>query len=175
MNISKHIIIKEVGTLIYSEVSPSYKEKIGFCLDAAGYCAEDIIFNPPLEVKWRYSEITIVGEVVMVKKVDLEYDFGMKHEFFPWRVIVENPLYWKFRNIDLKSSVIDIVKQYIEDQLIFALHRNPCELDHMHWALRGWLRERAILPWHKSGFTMPPYDDINEEGREIFRNEIRFL
>ena len=146
MNIDKHIVIKEGGTLTYSEVFPPHKGT--FCLDEKGYSGNDILINPPLEVKWKYSEISIMGEVVIVKKIELEYDFGMKHEFFPEQVIIESPDYWKYRGIDLQSSVIDIVKRYIEDQLIFALHRNPAELDYVHWALRGWLRNRAILPWH---------------------------
>jgi hypothetical protein len=148
MNIDKHIVIKEGGTLTYSLISPVYKVKSKYHLDDQGYCGDDIIFNPPLEAKWEYSEISVMEESVIVKKVELEYDFGMNCEFFPEQVIIENPGYWKYRNIDLKSPVVDVVNRYVEDQLIFALHRNPCELDYVHWALRGWLRDRAILPWH---------------------------
>ena len=150
MNIEKHIIVKEVGTLTYSEVSPIYKETSKYHLDGNGYCAHDIIFKFPLEVKWKYSEISIMEEVSIVKKVELEYDFGMPQEFFPEQLIIENPDFWKYRNIDLSSPMIDIVKRYVEEQLIFALYRNPCEfeLNPVHWALRGWLRDRAICPWH---------------------------
>lgn len=148
VTIDKHIVVKEVGTLTYSTLSPVYKEKTMYCLDDRGYCGDDVIFNPPLEIKWKYSEISIMEEVTIVKKIELEYDFGMKYEFFPEQVIIENPDYWKYRDIDLRSPAIDVVNRYVEDQLIFALHRNPCELGHVHWAIRGWLRERAILPWN---------------------------
>jgi hypothetical protein len=148
MDINKHIVVKEVGTLTYSEVMPVYKNDGLLRLDVQGYSGYDILFNSPLEVQWKYSEISIVGETTIVKKVEFEYDFGMKWEFFIEREISESPDYWKYRGIYLSSPVIDIVKRYVEEQLMFALHRNPCELDYVHWALRGWLRERAILPWH---------------------------
>jgi hypothetical protein len=148
MNLDKHIIIKEKGTLMYSNLSPIYKETSKYCLDENGYCGDDILFNPPLGVMWKYSEISFMEEEVMVKKIELEYDFGMSYEFFPEKEIVESPDYWKYRGIDLSSSILDIVKRYVEDQLIYSLHRNPCEMGTIHWALRGWLRDRAILPWH---------------------------
>jgi len=148
MNIDKHTIIKEMGTLTYSEVSPVYKEIMKCNFDDKGYCGLDIIFTSPLDIKWKYSEISIMKETTIIKKVELEYDFGMPHEFLPEQMIIESPDYWEYRNIFLTSPIIDIVKRYVEDDLIFALHRNPCELQTVHWALRGWLRDRAILPWH---------------------------
>jgi hypothetical protein len=155
MNIDKHIVIKEVGELTYAKVSPIYKAKLGYHLDINGYCADDIIFDPPLVIKWKYSEISIMKETTMVKKVDLEYDFGMTHEFFPDQVIIESPDNWKYRGIDLNSPILDMVKRYVEDQLIFALRRNPCELNYIHWALRGWLKERANFPWHNNAYNFP--------------------
>ena len=89
-----------------------------------------------------------MAETTTVKKIDLEYDFGMKTEFFIERELAERPDYWRYRKINSSSPVVDVVKRYVEEELMFALHRNPCELEYVHWALRGWLRERAILPWH---------------------------
>lgn len=148
MTIDKHIVVKEVGALTYSEISPIYKANSKMWLDDQGYCHEDIVFNHSLEVKWKYLEISIMEEVVIVKKVELEYDFGMPHEFFPEQEIIESPEYWKYRNIDLTSSITDVVKRYVEDQVIFSLRRNPCELKPIHWAVRGWLKERVSFPWH---------------------------
>ena len=149
MIIEKHIIVKEIGSLTYSNVSPVYKKKSGFYLDSEGYCAEDILFNPTVSVSWKYSEISIMEEVAVVKKVELEYDFGMVHEFFPEQIIIKSPDYWEYRNIGLNSPISDIISRYVEDQLIFSMHRNPCELLTVHWALRGWLRDRTTLPWKK--------------------------
>jgi len=148
MNIDKHTIIKESGVLTYSEITPIYKNRTGFCLDDRGFCGQDIIFNSPLEIKWKYSEISILDETTIIKKVDLEYDFGMICEFFPYQRILENREYWKYRDVDLDSPILDIIKRYIEDQIIFSLLRNPCELTPVHWALRGWLRDRSTIPWH---------------------------
>lgn len=148
MTIEKHIVVKEIGKLSYSSISPVYKTKVGFCLDSEGYCGYDVLFNPNVNVEWKYSEISIMDETAIVKKVELEYDFGMIHEFFPEQMIVESPSYWLYRNIGLNSPIPEIVARYVEEQLIFSLHRNPCELSLVHWALRGWLRDRATLPWH---------------------------
>ena len=149
MNIDTHIVIKEIGTLTYSEVSPIYKKSRNTLhLDEKGYCAYDILFNPPVEVKWKYSEISILEETSIVEKVELEYDFGMKDEFFPEQEIIESPGFWKYRDIDLTSPMIEIIKRYVEEQLMFSLLRNPCELKHKDWALKGWLRNRAVFPWH---------------------------
>ena len=148
MNIDKHIVVKGIGTLKYSEVTPIYKKDGLLCLDIEGYSGYDILFHPPVEVKWKYSEISIMAEAATVKKIEFEYDFGMKWEFFIDRELAERPDYWRYRGINSQSPVIDVVMRYIEEQLMFALHRNPCELDYVHWALRGWLRNRAILPWH---------------------------
>ena len=148
MNIDKHIVVKEIGTLTYSEVTPVYKKDSSLRLDVQGYSGYDILFNPPLEVQWKYSDISIMKETTTVRKIEFEYDFGMKCEFSIDKELAEYPDYWRYRGINSQSPVIDIVKRYVEEQLMFALHRNPCELDYVHWALRGWLRERAILPWH---------------------------
>lgn len=148
MNIDKHIVVKEVGTLTYPSVSPVYKSRGKFHLDEKGYCGYDILIDPPLVVTWKYSEISMLEEKVIVKKVEYSYDFGMSCEFFPEREIAESPDYWKYRDIGTNSPILDIVKRYVEEELMFALHRNPCELKLVHWALRGWLRGRATLPWH---------------------------
>lgn len=148
MDIDKHIVVKEIGKLTYSEVTPVYKKRGYLCLDEHGHSGYDILFHPPVEVKWKYSEISIMAEAATVKKIEFEYDFGMKWEFFIDRELAERPDYWRYRGINSQSPVIDVVMRYIEEQLMFALHRNPCELDYVHWALRGWLRDRAILPWH---------------------------
>jgi hypothetical protein len=148
MDIDKHIVVKEIGILTYPEVIPVYKHRGYLHLDIHGHSGYDIVFNPPVEVQWKYSEISLLAETVTVKKVEFEYDFGMKCEFSIDHELAEHPDYWKYRGINAQSPVIEVVKRYVEEQLMFALHRNPCELDYVHWALRGWLRNRATLPWH---------------------------
>jgi hypothetical protein len=100
MDIEKHIVVKEIGTLTYPDVTPVYKHRGYLCLDVHGHSGYDIVFNPPVEVQWKYSEISIMAEAATVKKIEFEYDFGMKWEFFIL-VGAENP---RFSNLGMNAT-----------------------------------------------------------------------
>lgn len=104
------------------------------------YCGDEIVFDPPINITCYYPYDDGEGIYGVV-----EYDFGM--EVYISLEPKKNFLIWGYRGLSEKSSHLDILRltaQFDLEHAFFHPEEDP-NYSHLHWALKGWLKDRATI------------------------------
>jgi hypothetical protein len=120
--------------------------------EGEGESMRQIFFSPPLSVEFSIHEKidSETGKENYPEDIQLKayatFDFGMTMEA---AVDVENN--WLVRGgyegLTKESNVVDILRNTIFFDLFHAFCHIPDDpnYSHYHWALKGWLQERALV------------------------------
>ena len=116
-------------------------------LDEGEY--RQLTFNPPVVVKWSmYGTFDYENPLreynEYVKTVFVDYDFGLSDKFKPYSSIKCG---WAYAGITEQTPIEEIVKAFVEYDLCHAFfhYEGDPNYSHLHWALRGWLENRATI------------------------------